>query len=157
MAASPLLYQFKMANIAIKLIVINAAIFILLNLIPSLFGASFGFSNWFALPGSFPEYFLQPWSILTYAFVHSGFWHVLWNMYFLYIFSRFVLNLFSGKRFLTVYLLGAMAGGLLYMISYSIFPELVAKGSSSMIGASAAVNAIIIFIATYTPNTQLKV
>jgi membrane associated rhomboid family serine protease len=157
MAASPLLYQFKMANIAIKLIVINAAIFILLNLIPSLFGASFGFSNWFALPGSFPEYFLQPWSILTYAFVHSGFWHVLWNMYFLYIFSRFVLNLFTGKRFLTVYLLGAMAGGLLYMISYSIFPELVAKGSSSMVGASAAVNAIIVFIATYSPNTQLKV
>tara|TARA_R110001632_G_scaffold153194_1_gene271020 strand:- start:753 stop:1652 length:900 start_codon:yes stop_codon:yes gene_type:complete len=156
MAASPLLYQFKMANVAIKLIVINAAIFILLNLIPSLFGTSFGVTNWLALPGSFPEYFLQPWSLLTYAFVHSGFWHVLWNMYFLYIFSRFVLNLFSGKRFLTIYLMGAMAGGLLYLISYSIFPELNARGASSLVGASAAVNAIIVFIATYTPNTQLK-
>lgn len=157
MAASPLLYQFKMANVAIKLIVINAAIFILLNLIPSLFGTSFGFTSWLALPDSIPEYFLQPWSLLTYAFVHSGFWHVLWNMYFLFIFSKFVLNLFSGKRFLTIYLMGAMAGGLLYLLSYSIFPELVARMPSSLVGASAAVNAIIVFIATYSPNTQLQV
>lgn len=156
MAASPLLYQFKMANVAVKVIVINAAVFVLLNLIPSLFGAVFPFTHWLALPSSFPEYFLQPWSIFTYAFVHSDFWHILWNMYFLYIFSKFSLNLFSGKRFLTIYLLGGVAGGLLYMISYNIFPELIARGSGSMIGASAAVNAIIVFIATYTPNTRLK-
>jgi membrane associated rhomboid family serine protease len=156
MAASPLLYQFKMANVAVKVIVINVAVFILLNLIPSLFGQGAYFTDWLALPSSFPKYFLRPWTLISYAFVHGGFWHILFNMYFLYIFSRFSLNLFAGKRFLTIYLLGGMAGGLLYMISFNVFPTLIAGGPGYMVGASAAVNAIIVFIATYTPNTQLK-
>lgn len=156
MAANSLWYQYKVANIAVKLIVINVAVFILLNLIPSLFGQGAFLSGWLALPSDLPSFIVKPWTLVTYAFVHSGFWHILWNMYFLYIFSRFSLNLFTEKRFLTIYLLGGMAGGVLYMLAYNIFPALIARGPGAMVGASAAVNAIIIFIATYSPNTQLR-
>lgn len=156
MAANSLWYQYKVANIAVKLIVINAAVFIVLNLIPSLFGQGSFLSSWLALPSDLSSFIVKPWTLMTYAFVHSGFWHILWNMYFLYIFSRFSLNLFTEKRFLTIYLLGGMAGGVLYILAYNIFPALVARGPGAMVGASAAVNAIIIFIATYSPNTQLR-
>lgn len=156
MAANSLSYQFKTANIAVKLIVINVAVFILLNLIPTLFGTNFSFVGWLTLPDNFSGFLTQPWSIITYAFLHGGIFHILFNMYFLYIFSRFILNLFTEKRFLTLYLLGGMAGGVLYILSYSIFPELIARGGGSLLGASAAVMALIVFIATYSPQTGIR-
>lgn len=156
MAANSLSYQFKIANIAIKLIVINVAVFILLNLIPTLFGANFSIIGWFTLPDNFSGFLTQPWSIITYAFLHGGIFHILFNMYFLYIFSRFILNLFTEKRLLTLYLLGGMAGGVLYMLSYSIFPALIAKSGGSLLGASAAVMALIVFIATYSPQAGIR-
>ena len=114
------------------------------------------FVSWLVLPTSFVEIILQPWSIITYAFLHAGFWHLFWNMYLLYWFGTYVLNLFTAKRFLTIYLLGAICGGLLYIFSYNLFP-VFNNINSNLMGASAAVLAIVIFIATYTPNTIVRV
>ncbi len=156
MAANSFSSQFKTANIAVKLIVINSAVFIILNIIPTLFGGQFSFLPWLMLPDNFSEFLTQPWTLITYAFLHAGVWHILFNMYFLYIFSRFILNLFTEKRLLTIYLLGGIAGGVLYLISYTIFPELISGGRGRLLGASAAVMALIVFIATYTPNTGIR-
>jgi membrane associated rhomboid family serine protease len=114
------------------------------------------FVSWFVLPTSFLEIVFQPWSFVTYAFLHAGFWHLFWNMYLLYWFGLFVLNLFTPKRFLTIYLLGAINGGLLYVLAYNLFP-VFNNISSNLIGASAAVLAIVIFIATYTPNAIVRI
>ena len=73
----------------------------------------------------------------------------------LYWFGAYVLNLLSSKRFLTIYLLGAISGGLLYVIGYNLFP-IFNEQACYLIGASAAVRAIVIFIAAYTPNTQVR-
>lgn len=67
-----------------------------------------------------------------------------------------MLNLFTEKRFLTIYLLGAIAGGALFVIAYNTFPVLN-QGAGYLIGASAAVLAIVIFIATYTPNAEVRI
>lgn len=157
MAANSLTYQFKTSSIAIKIIAINAVIFLLISL-TSFFAqiAPISLSSWLVLPDGFPEFLLQPWSFITYAFIHYGFWHLLFNMYMLYWFSNIVLNLFDSKRYLTIYLLGAMSGGLLYVLSYNLFPVFL-NSSSYLIGASGAVTAIMIFIATYTPNTELRI
>ena len=72
-------------------------------------------------------------------------------MLILYWFGQIVLNLFTEKRFLTIYLLGALAGGVLFVTAYNLFPVLITS-SAYLVGASAAVRAIMIFIATYTPN-----
>ncbi|MFC7357499.1 rhomboid family intramembrane serine protease [Jejudonia soesokkakensis] len=157
MAANSLAYQFKTSSIAVKIIAINAVIFLLISL-TSFFGqiAPISLTRWFVLPDGLPEFILQPWSFITYAFIHYGFWHLLFNMYMLYWFSNIVLNLFDSKRYLTIYLLGAMSGGLLYVLSYNIFPVFL-NSSSYLLGASGAVMAIVIFIATYTPNTELRI
>ena len=114
------------------------------------------FSQWFSLPTDLSRLLIQPWSLLTYAFLHAGFWHIFWNMLILYWFGQIVLNLFTEKRFLTIYLLGALAGGVLFVLAYNLFPVLITS-SAYLVGASAAVRAIMIFIAAYTPNTEVRV
>jgi len=154
---SNLLDQFKQASIVLKIIVINTLIFLALYLGAFFFKLSpASFVSWLVLPTSFVDIILQPWSIITYAFLHAGFWHLFWNMYLLYWFGTYVFNLFTAKRFLTIYLLGGICGGLLYVLSYNLFP-VFSNINSNLMGASAAVLAIVIFIATYTPNTIVRV
>jgi len=152
-----ILGQFKQASIVLKIIVINTLIFLAVYLGSFFFKLSpASFVSWLVLPTSFVDIILQPWSIITYAFLHAGFWHLFWNMYLLYWFGTYVLNLFTAKRFLTIYLLGGICGGLLYVLSYNLFP-VFNNINSNLMGASAAVLAIVIFIATYTPNTIVRV
>ena len=157
MNTNNLISQFNQLSIVLKIIVINTLIFLIVYL------GSFFFKlepdtlvSWFVLPTSFLEIVFQPWSFVTYAFLHDGFWHLFLNMYLLYWFGLFVLNLFTPKRFLTIYLLGAINGGLLYVLAYNLFP-VFNNISPPLMGASAAVMAIVIFIATYTPNAIVRI
>ena len=123
MSARNLTYQYKSANIVVKLIVINAIIFLAFYLASFLFGTSqYNLTKWFVLPEEISELILQPWSLISYSFLHFGFWHLFWNMIVLFWFGPFILNIFTAKRFLTIYLLGAIFGGLLYIVAYNLFP-----------------------------------
>jgi len=157
MAANNLAYQYKTASVVIKLIVINVALFLLVYLGSFFFGIPQGqLVKWFVLPDDFGTLVLQPWSLFTYSFLHFGLFHVLFNMLWLHWFGNIVLNLFNAKRFLTVYLLGGFFGGLLYVIAYNLFPVFT-NTTGYLIGASGAVMAIMVFIATYSPNTEIRV
>jgi len=156
MAGPSLSYQYKTANIVVKLIVINVLVWIGFMLLEWMLNSGSIFSQWFSLPTDLSRLLIQPWSLLTYAFLHAGFWHIFWNMLILYWFGQIVLNLFTEKRFLTIYLLGALAGGVLFVLAYNLFPVLITS-SAYLVGASAAVRAIMIFIAAYTPNTEVRV
>lgn len=157
--ATDLVYKFKTSNVLVKLIAINVLVFIVFALMEFIFRVSYpadSVRGWFMLPTDLGAFVFKPWSIITYAFLHNGFWHILWNMLFLHWFGTYVLNLFSEKRLLTLYFLGAIYGGLLYMLAYNLFP-VFDQSQGIMQGASAAVYAVMIFIATYTPNAQMRV
>ena len=157
MDTNNLIGQFKQLSIVLKIIVINTLIFLIFYLGSFFFKLSPStLVSWFVLPTSFLEIVFQPWSFVTYAFLHAGFWHLFWNMYLLYWFGLYVLNLFTSKRFLTIYLLGAINGGLFYVLAYNLFP-VFNNISSNLMGASAAVLAIVIFIATYTPDAMVRI
>ena len=157
MNTNNLIGQFKQFSIVLKIIVINTLIFLIVYLGSFFFKLSPStLVSWFVLPTSFLEIVCQPWSFVTYAFLHAGFWHLFWNMYLLYWFGLYVLNLFTSKRFLTIYLLGAINGGLFYVLAYNLFP-VFNNISSNLMGASAAVLAIVIFIATYTPDAMVRI
>lgn len=156
MANQSLAYRYATANIAMKLIVINVAVYIIFNLIPWLTGLDFfPVKKYFVLPNDAFEFITQPWSVLSYSFLHGGFRHILWNMIGLYFISRFVLNLFTERRFLTIYLLGAACGGLLFFGLSNVLPVLEQR--SYLIGASAAVSAVLVFMGTYTPNAEVRI
>ena len=147
-------YQYARLSVAEKLIAINVAVFVIMGLTKALIGPNF--ENWFVLPQDFFDFLMQPWSIITYSFLHGGIFHILWNMYILFISGRMLLNLFDGRRFLNIYFLGVILGGLLFLLSYNIFPVLMGQ-KTALIGASAGVMAVLIFICSYTPNQEVRV
>ncbi|WP_299437357.1 rhomboid family intramembrane serine protease [uncultured Aquimarina sp.] len=152
--------KFKKFTIIEKLIVINVVVFVsfyLLNTFAFLFNASSGFlMDWFVFPKEFNDFLTKPWSIITYAFLHSGFWHIASNMIILYFSGRYFVSYLTGKRVLTVYFLGAIFGALLYMLSYNLFPAFSEVGDSVLLGASASVMAILIATATYIPHMSIR-
>jgi membrane associated rhomboid family serine protease len=156
MANQSLAYRYATANIAMKLIVINVAVYVVFNLIPWLTGLNlFWVQKYFVLYNIPFDFITQPWSVLSYSFFHGSFRHILWNMIGLYFISRFVLNLFTERRFLTIYLLGAACGGLLFFGLSNVLPVLEQR--SYLIGASAAVSAVLVFMGTYTPNAEVRI
>lgn len=157
MTQGSLAYKFKTADLVTKLIAINGVIYLFVTIISALFRLNpYNLIQWFYLPEAFGDFITQPWSIVTYSFLHVSFFHVLFNMLWLYFFGRFILNLFSERRFLTIYLLGAISGGVLFMISYNLFPAF-SQYNGTLIGASAAISAIMAFSATYTPNAPVRI
>ncbi|NND62929.1 MAG: rhomboid family intramembrane serine protease [Flavobacteriaceae bacterium] len=156
MNTQKLTYQYKTADVVVKLIVINVVIFLALRLISFFMQVQpQEITQWLVLPEDLGSLITQPWSLVTYSFLHYGFGHIFWNMLVLYMFGRFVLNLFSETRFLSIYLLGAIVGGLLYVIAYNVFP-VFSNTTGFLLGASASVRAIMIFIAAYMPQSQVR-
>ncbi|MDO5971686.1 rhomboid family intramembrane serine protease [Flavivirga aquimarina] len=135
-------------NVLEKIIVINVVIYILGLLLKSNLG-------WFELPSGFSDFIMKPWAIITYAFLHYDFWHLFFNMLWLYFIGRMFLNLFSPKTALNIYFLGAIAGGLLFMLCYTMFPNVFGT-NSRLLGASGAVRALLIFLCAYMPNQELR-
>ena len=73
----------------------------------------------------------------------------------LYYASQFFLNLFSTQRFINVYFMGILIGGVVFLISYALFP--VFKDQyPTMVGASAGVMAVLIFCCTYMPYQEIR-
>ncbi|WP_378176610.1 rhomboid family intramembrane serine protease [Aquimarina sp. SS2-1] len=152
--------KFRSFSIIEKLIVINVVVFVsfyLINTFAYLFNTSSGFLlDWFVFPKEFGSFLTKPWSIITYAFLHSGFWHIASNMIILYFSGKYFVSYLTEKRVLTVYFLGAIFGALLYMASYNLFPVFSEVGNSVLLGASASVMAILIAIATYIPYMSVR-
>ena len=100
--------SFRRGTIYIQLIYINVGVFILTTLtevILQLFNRSLGGAfEWLELPASLPRFITQPWSILTYMFMHAGVMHILFNMLWLYWFGALFLSFFSAKHLRGVYL-----------------------------------------------------
>lgn len=157
-------YRQGMSTIGVteKLILINVAVFVLFILLKTfafLFqseGLINTLQNWLIVPSSVKQLIFRPWVLITYAFMHAGFWHIIGNMLILYFSGRFFLTYFSTKRFLNYYFLGAFAGALFFLLSYSLFPVFREDGNSKLLGASAAVMAILVGVSTYAPNMMLR-
>lgn len=152
---------FRKGNIAIQLIYINVAIFIvstLVNIFLQLFKLSIPWlTDLLALPASFTRFIYQPWSIITYMFMHAGILHILFNMLWLYWFGTLFLYFFSARHLRGLYVWGGIWGGILYMVAYNVFPYFSeAVNGSILIGASASVLAIVAATAYREPNYRVQ-
>jgi membrane associated rhomboid family serine protease len=111
--------------------------------------------KWLELPKDFFDFILKPWSIITYGFAHTDFWHIFFNMLVLYFVGRSFTNLFNVKLSLNVYVLGILFGGVLFMLVYALLPNSILKTAGPLIGASAGVRAALIFLCAYMPNREM--
>lgn len=140
-----------------KFILAFVLVFVLQTLLPFLFDFNESvLIDWFSLSGAFALLFTKPWSLFSYALFHASFSHIFWNMIMLYVGGSFFLNLFKPQRFINVFILGVLLGGLIYLLSYSLFP-VFSGNRASLIGASGGVMAIFIFICTYMPFQEVRV
>lgn len=146
-------YKLKRLNAFEKIIGINVLMFLLAFILLKINGTSL---HWFELPKRFDNFIYQPWSIFTYGFVHYGFWHVALNMLILYFISQMMLNLFRTKMALNIYFLGILSGGLAFLLVYNLFPESQLKNVGTLVGASAGVRALIIFLSAYMPYKEAR-
>jgi membrane associated rhomboid family serine protease len=150
---------FRFGSNLTKLIYINVAVFIIITIT-----AIIGFLlsnpaiadhtlNLLSVPSSLTSLLHRPWTIVTYMFVHKDVWHILFNMLWLYWFGRIFLEYLDQRKLVAVYILGGLAGGILYILSFNVFPAFKDAVSQSVaIGASASVMAIVIAIAAYVPD-----
>lgn len=112
----------------------------------------------FSIPPLAGDFILRPWTLITYAFAHSlgGIFHILFNMLVLYWFGRLIAEYIGSPKVVNLYVLGAIAGGVLYLIFYNAVPVFAERASmvSGMVGASAAVYAIMVAAAVLLPDYQ---
>lgn len=115
------------------------------------------FLSFLELPASLSQLLFRPWTLFTYMFVHAGVWHLLWNMVALYLFGKIFLELFSARQFAGVYIIGGLAGALFYVVAYNVFPYFApVLGYSHMVGASAAVFAVVVAAAVRSPEYRIN-
>lgn len=122
------------------LIALNVILFVVALATPSLI-MSFGLA-----PVGFAE---RPWTILTSLFLHGSFGHILGNMITLYFFGKYLRLLVGSSKFLLVYFIGGILGGILYI--------LLAPPLSIAIGASGAVFALGAALAVMRPKLRVLV
>ena len=142
-----------------KLIVINIIFFIiplLLNTFLWLFELKdISIIDYFVVEADLMSLIFKPWSLITYGFLHGSFSHLFWNMIMLFYFGNILVNYFGDKRLLNVFFNGILFGGIIYIISYNLFPVFTGV-SSKMIGSSAGVMAILFYITSYNPNHTIR-
>jgi membrane associated rhomboid family serine protease len=154
-------HEFKQGTVLNKLIYINVGIFLLFSIL-GVFSFMFQFDlspilNRLYLPAENSKLLIQPWAFITYMFMHNGFLHLLFNMVWLHFAGKIFLQYLSPKQLLSTYILGGISGGLLFIIAYNYIPALVIYTQNAQaLGASAAVLAIVVAIATYTPNYSVR-
>lgn len=155
--------QFTQGDHLNRLILINVGVFVLL-LIIKVFAALFqapglltGIMDWITLPSDPMTFITRPWTLVTYMFTHLDFFHILFNLLILYFTGKIFLDFLGERRLLGTYLLGGLAGGILFVISYNLFPLFTQSSSQHvLLGASAGVMAILIGTATYTPSLPVR-
>src|SRR5690606_4080391 len=87
----------------------------------------------------------QPWRIVTYLFLHGNFWHILFNMLWLFWMGKAVEMEIGPRTFSSLYFLSGMGGALINLLFAGVL------GSSAVIGASGAVYGIMTAFAMFHP------
>lgn len=90
----------------------------------------------------------RPWTLLTYMFLHAGFWHLFSNMIGLFFFGPRLESRLGARNFLWLYFLSGLGGAALsFIFSFS----------APVVGASAAVYGVLIGFAIYWPRENVYI
>ena len=140
-----------------QLIIINALVFAVLIILRAIFfiAQSSGYvliMRHLALPSDGYSLLRHPWTLLSYAFVHEGFLHILFNMLNLYWFGQLIREYLGDRRLVSLYILGALVGAVFFLLAYNFIPALQPFVGQPVIGASASVTAVIVAAATLLPD-----
>jgi membrane associated rhomboid family serine protease len=155
---SELKHELLKGRMTHRLIIINVAVFILIQIWLAkcrLSGSSVDIIYLvFSLNPNLGGLMQHPWGILTSIFSHFDFIHLLFNMVFLYFAGKIYEDIFHGKSLIFTYILGGFFGGIAEIAIQSLFFPL--KESSLVVGASGSIMAIFVAVAFHSPNMKVQ-
>ena len=108
---------------------------------------------------------LEVWRFLTFQFLHSGFWHILFNMFGLWVFGGMVEQALGFKRYAAFYLVCGIFGAIGYLVlnllgqlnlPFHVPGLLFDEAYTPLVGASAGVFGVIIACAYIAPNAIVQ-
>ncbi len=146
--------QYKIGGIVTRLIFWNAALFVLpwlLFALLSLLGVNIDYIHYVSLSSNPAHLLWKPWSLLSYAFFHSGIMHIIFNMIVLNFAGRLFMTYFTSKQLLGLYVLSAIFAGISYILVFYVL-----NINAPIVGASAAIMAILVATTTYHPLMDLR-
>lgn len=145
--------QYKMGGFEQKLIYWNVAAFLVSIIFFYQFKLGFfDYPDWISLSSNAGTLLTRPWTLFTYSFFHSGFFHLFFNMIVLNFAGRIFLTFFTQKQFLGLYLLSGVFAGIVFVVFYTI----LGNYNTGIVGASGAIMAILIASATYSPFMNFR-
>jgi membrane associated rhomboid family serine protease len=154
--------QYHSGDVVIKIIMANLGIYLGMKLIhfiewvfrlANLPISSF-IGNWLYLSYDFKTVLTKFYTLISYQFIHDDLLHLFINLMLLYFFGKLLLKLIGLRKFLPLYLLGGLFGGVLFVILGST--HLVPISAKPMIGASASIMALMGATAFLMPDYNLK-
>jgi membrane associated rhomboid family serine protease len=95
--------------------------------------------------------FTQPWTFVSYMFVHAGLLHLLANMLMLFVFGTAVESRMGSRNFLLYYFFCGVGAAVFSLLLAGIMPV------GAFIGASGAVLGVAVAFATFWPEAELIV
>jgi membrane associated rhomboid family serine protease len=90
---------------------------------------------------------VQPWTVLTYQFLHAGALHLFFNMIGLFFFGPHLEARLGGRHFLGLYLVSGVFGAILSFLT----------PNAAIVGASGAVFGVFYGFARYWPNERVYI
>lgn len=145
-------------NGLIKIILANIIIFVVLSLL-------YVFSKLFQnnavlqflvenliLPTHISTFITKPWTLFTYFFSHQDIFHILFNLLSFYWFGNIIVEYLGNRRLVSIYLLGGLFAGLVFLILFNLVPFFINSNTSGLIGASGAIYAVIVAAALLVPD-----
>lgn len=152
---------FKRKSILNWLIVINVGIWLLVafsNLSLWLFKSQGPnvLVSYLSLPADMSVLLRRPWTVFTYMVLHGRFGPLLLNMSMLWFGGLVFRNMLTEKKLLWTYIVGGLVGALLFVLAYNVFPAFETSKSSAMVmGATAAVYAVLVAAVAYMPDYRI--
>lgn len=156
-----LVSYYRRGNTTTRLIMVTVSVFLLVRLVLGVLGLFHidvqRSMEWLLVPVRLSEIISRPWTLVTYLFVHYNLMHLLMNMVWLYFFGLFFQRWYTSSQLLAHYILGGVAGALLFIVGNQLFAS---SGSSlsqaPLIGASASVMSLCVAVAVLKPNEPVS-
>ena len=150
-------YRPRVPFVVKNLIIINAIVFVVTMLAQNFMYGTFSLF-YFTSP------FFKPFQLITYMFMHGGFWHIFFNMFSLYMFGSVIESYWGGKKFFLYYMTCGIGAGLInelvmyLQIAFAETPGLVEAAINRVptVGASGAIYGLLLAYGMMFPNNVLQ-
>lgn len=147
---------FDLPPVTRNLLIANIVVFGLQQLFGEVFLQYFALWPWgpdqvFQTANGLASIGFRPWQLVTYAFMHGGLTHILFNMFALFMFGGAIERTFGARNFIVYYFVCAVVAALAQLIVVHWFTH----GFYPTLGASGAIFGLLLAFGMLYPHEKM--